>query len=169
MAFPSKPGKMRTSETVRRRLEIQGFTAMDDEALCQIGPWLRLTPAACTALVMMGTALALPELLWAVVPFAVAGAVFQRHPFDYIYNIGLRRLTRTGPLPANGAPRRFACGMAAVWIAGTAAAFTAGLAPLGYALGGILGAVGLLVSTTHFCIPSLVYRLLTRTLRVQPA
>ena len=160
---------MKPSEAARRRLEIQGFVGLDDKTLCEVGPWLRFTPGACTAIIVVGTALALPLVLWALVPLALLGAVFPRHPFDYLYNFGLRRVTGTGPLQPTGAPRRFACGMASIWIAATAAAFAAGLAPLGYALGGILASVGLLVSTTHFCIPSLVYRLLTGTLRVQPA
>ena len=156
------------SPVTRRRLEIQGFVGLEDACLAEVGPWLRLTPGLCTAVIVAGTVLALPALLWALVPIAVFGAVFPRHPFDYIYNYGLRRLTHTRPLPANGTPRRFACGMAAVWIAATALAFTLGVAPIGYAMGGILGAVGLLISTTHFCIPSLVYRVLTGTLRLQP-
>jgi hypothetical protein len=154
---------MDVSASVRRRLEVQGFSGLSDESLREVGSWLRLTPALCTTIVMIGTALALPALLWVLVPIALFGAVFPRHPFDYIYNIGLRRVTGTRPLPPNGPPRRFACGMAAVWIGATAAAFTAGYAPLGYSLGGVLTAVGLLVSTTHFCIPSLVYRFVTRT------
>lgn len=157
------------SATIRRRLEIQGFVGLDEATLCEVEPWLRFTPAVCAMLMGLGTALALPVLLWALVPIAALGAVFPVHPFDFVYNYGLRRLTGTRPLPSNGPPRRFACGMAAVWLAATAAAFMAGAAPVGYALGGVLTAVAALVSTTHFCIPSLVYRLLTSRLRVSTA
>jgi len=151
------------SPVTRHRLEVQGFIGLSDESLREVGPWLRLTPALCTTIVMIGTALALPALLWVLVPIALFGAVFPRHPFDLIYNVALRRSTGTRALPPNGAPRRFACGMAGLWVGATAAAFTAGVPPVGYALGGVLTAVGLLVSTTHFCIPSLVYRFVTRT------
>jgi hypothetical protein len=151
------------SSVTRHRLEVQGFTCLSDASLREVGPWLRLTPGLCTTIVMIGTALALPALLWLLVPVALFGAVFPRHPFDLFYNLALRRFTGTSVLPPNGAPRRFACGMAAVWIGATAGAFTAGYSPLGYALGGVLSAVGLLVSTTHFCIPSLIYRFVTRT------
>ena len=157
------------SSVTRRRLEVQGFIGLSDESLREVGPWLRLTPALCTIIDMIGTAFALPVLLWVLVPIALFGAVFPRHPFDLIYNVALRRFTGTHALPANGAPRRFACGLAGVWIAATAAAFTVGMAPVGYVLGGVLAAVGLLVSTTHYCIPSLVYRVLTGTLQKQAA
>jgi hypothetical protein len=148
------------SPRVRWWLGIQGFAGLDEIRLAQIEPWLRFTPALCTTLMGLGTALALPELLWALAPVAALGALFPVHAFDLIYNHLVRRLTGTGPLPPNGAPRRFACGVAALWLAATAGAFEAGLTPLGYALGGVLTAVAALVSTTHVCIPSLAYRLI---------
>ncbi len=158
---------MAISAVMRRRLEIQGFCDLDDAVLSEVEPWLRFTPALCATLMGVGTALALPPLLWALVPVAALGAAFPAHPFDLVYNYGLRRLTGTRPLPPNGAPRRFACGMAAVWLMATAAAFTAGAPVVGYVLGGVLTAVAGLVATTHFCIPSLVYgALFGRRLRV---
>lgn len=157
------------SPVVRKRLEIQGFTGLDDATLCEVGPWLRFTPLVCAALMGLGTALALPALLWALVPVAALGAVFPVHPFDLVYNFGLRRVTGTRSLPPNGAPRRFACGMAALWLAATASAFMVGAAAVGYVLGGVLTSVAALVGTTHFCIPSLMYRLLTGSLRTQIA
>jgi hypothetical protein len=156
------------SPVVRRRLAIQGFVGLDDAGLCEVERWLRFTPALCTTLIAAGTALAFPPLLWAMAPIAALGAVYPRHPFDVVYNLTLRRLTGTRPLPPNGAPRRFACGLAAVWVAATALYFAVGVAPLGYALGGMLVLVGAIVSSTHFCIPSLVFRFLTGTLRATP-
>lgn len=80
------------------------------------------------------------------------------HPFDYIYNYGIRRKTDTGPLPERGAPGRFACGLGTVWLVATAWAFYAGMMLTGYTLGALLVLVAGLVSTIHFCIPSLIYR-----------
>ena len=48
--------------------------------------------------------------------------------------------------------------MGAVLVLVTAWAFSAGHLVVGYALGGILTFVVLLVSTTDICIPSLIYR-----------
>ncbi len=167
MTDATQTSRVAISTVTRKRLEIQGFCDLDDAVLSEVEPWLRFTPALCATLMGLGTALALPALLWAVVPIAALGAIFPAHPFDLVYNYGLRRLTGTRPLPPNGPPRRFACGMAAVWLVATASAFMVGATVAGYVLGGVLTAVATLVATAHFCIPSLAYgALFGRRLRV---
>jgi hypothetical protein len=108
----------------------------------------------------VGTALGSPVVLLALAPFAALGAILNRHPFDFLYNGLVRHVTKTRPLPPHAAQRRFACGMAAGWLIGTAWAFHIGATQLGYWLGGALTAVALLVSVTHFCIPSMIYNTL---------
>lgn len=142
------------------RLDAQGYVNVDRQTMRQVEPWLRWSPAFCALVMGTGTVLASPWILWALAITAALGTLLPSHPFDYVYNLGVRRLTGTPPLPPNGAPRRFACGMATLWLVGTGAAFAADLAVLGYVLGGILTAVAALVGTTHFCIPSLVYGLI---------
>lgn len=146
--------------TVCDRLDVQGYTHVEPDTLAAAEPWVRWSPAICTTIIAIGTALASPWILWGLVPLAVLGAAYSRHPFDYIYNLGVRRLLGTPPLPPHGAPRRFACGLAAAWVTATGAAFAVELDALGFVLGGMLIAVGALVSTTHFCIPSIIYGLL---------
>ena len=160
---------MTISPTTRKRLEMQGFVCTEDPAFARVAPWLRLTPALCTATMALGTALASPVILGVLMLIAEAGAIFTVHPFDLIYNHGLRRLTGTQPLPQNGAPRRFACGVAAVWLAATAFAFGSGSTTLGYVLGSVLTAVAAVVSVSHFCLPSLIYTRLFgyRRLRIE--
>jgi hypothetical protein len=148
---------MAISETTRQRLETQGFTGLDDTRLAEVEPWLRFTPAVCAFLMGVGTALASPAFLWGLATVAALGAIFPAHPFDLVYHFGIRRLTGTRALPANGAPRRFACGLAAVWLSATGAAFGADAAIVGYAMGGLLTAMASIVALTHFCIPSLIY------------
>ncbi len=150
---------MSISNSTRSFLETQGYVGIDERTLSAVAPWVRWSPSICTSIIVFGTALASPWVLWALVPFALAGALMTRHPFDYIYNLGVRRLSGTPPLPEHGAPRRFACGMAAAWVAATGVAFAGGAPAAGYALGGVLSAVGALVSITHFCIPSTIYGL----------
>jgi hypothetical protein len=147
---------------VRRRLEAQGFLGLDDVALAEIGPWLRWSPALCAVFMATGTILASPPVLWALAVTALLGAILPAHPFDIFYNHVVRQLTGTRPLPHHGPQRRFACGIAAAWLIGTALAFHQGAAALGYVLGGTLTIVAGIVSTTHFCIPSLVYNTLLR-------
>ncbi len=146
------------SGTVRRRLDIQGFDRIKDETLAPVAPWLRLAFGLCALLAGIGTAAASPSVLLVLTPIAFLGAVLPVHPFDLIYNYGIRFVTGTSPLPRRGAPSRFACGLAVVWLIGTIWAFNAGLTFLGYLLGGTMTGIALLVGTTDICIPSLIYR-----------
>jgi hypothetical protein len=82
------------------------------------------------------------------------------HPFDLLYNYGARYLTGTRPLPHQGPQRRFACAIATAWLLATGWALYTGSNLVGYALGVPLALVAALVSTTHFCIPSLMYNTL---------
>ena len=107
-------------DTVRRRLAAQGYCDLDEPALREIGPWLRWSPALCTTVMATGTILGSPVVLLGLAPLAALGAALNRHPFDYLYNGIVRHLTKTRPLPPHAAQRRFACGVASVWLVGTA-------------------------------------------------
>jgi len=148
------------SPKIRHRLEIQGFVDTDIDILAETAPWLRLAFGLCTVIAATGTVMGSPAILLGLAPIAALGAIFPVHPFDLIYNLGIRRFTGTHPLPRRGAPSRFACGLGAVWLIGTAALFLEGISLAGYILGGSLVAVGTLVATNHICIPSMIYRLL---------
>jgi hypothetical protein len=148
------------SSCTLRRLDIQGFDTVEERALARVAPWLRLAFGFCALLAAVGTALTSPTILLILALIAVLAAALPVHPFDLIYNHGIRHLTGTGPLPKRGAPNRFACGLGAVWLLVTAWSFSSGHAVLGCTLGAALTAVALLVSTTDICIPSMICRLL---------
>ena len=145
---------------LRRRLEAQGFRSLDEVSLAEVGPWLRWSPALCTIVMAAGTILRSPPVLWALAAIALLGAVFPAHPFDLLYNGVVRHLTGTRPFPRHGPQRRFACGVAAVWLAGTGLAFHRGATTLGIVLGAALTVVAGIVAVTNYCIPSLVYNTL---------
>ena len=144
--------------TKKRRLEIQGFTEVDQGVLAETAPWLGFPYGICAILAAVGTALASPAVLLSLTFFSAWGAASSVHPFDYIYNYGIRHVTGTGPFPKRGVPGRFACGLGTVWLVATAGAFYSGMMLTGYILGVLLVLVAGLVGTTHFCIPSLTYR-----------
>jgi hypothetical protein len=154
---------MALSKTHRHRLDVQGFACVDDRTLSQTHHWLRMSPALCGTIAAAGIAIASPPVLWGLAVFAALGAILPFHPFDLIYNLGVRRLTGGPKLPANGIPRRFACGVGAVGLTGTGALFFTGLDVAGYLLGAALIATAAVVATTHFCIPSTVYGMLFGT------
>lgn len=156
------------SPSTVQRLHTQGFTAVDEAWLAEVAPWLRLSPALCATFAALGTATASPAILFALAGTAFLGAVLPFHPFDLIYNYGIRYVMRKRPLPPNGAPRRFACGIAAVWLVATALLFSAGETTAGYVLGILFVAVAGLVSTTDICIPSLVFNFFSRLIGATP-
>ena len=145
------------SATMRRRIEAQGFVGLSDGTLAEVGPWLRLAPGICMVWAAIGTYLGSATVLWALVPFAALGAVLPGHPFDVIYNYGIRYMTGTRELPRYNAPRRFACAVGTVWLGCTGWAFYAGAATLGYVLGGLLVVVAGMAAFTDFCIASFIY------------
>jgi hypothetical protein len=146
------------SARTRRRLDIQGFDTIPDRELAPVATWLRLAFGLCALLAGVGTAMASPTMLLGLAAIAALAAVSPVHPFDLIYNYGIRLVTGTGPLPKRGLPSRFGCGMGAVMLLPTAWAFSAGQSVLGYAAGGVLTLVALLVATTDVCLPSMMYR-----------
>ncbi len=160
---------MSISPVLRRRLEIRGISVSDDSEFIRLVPWIRTTFALCATLVAIATAFAFTPLLWAMVPIAALGAALPVHPFDLIYNRGVRRFTHTRRLPHNGAPTRFACAVAVPWLIATALAFSLGVTWLGYTLGALLATVAGIVSVTHFCIPSAIYQILTGNGSIVPA
>jgi hypothetical protein len=151
---------MTISSTLRRRLDMQGFTCADDTTLARTHLWLRWSPGLCAAITAAGTALASPTVLWTLAPFAALGAILPFHPFDLVYNLGLRHLSGGPALPRNGAPRRFACAVGSVWLITTGWLFFAGLDGAAYTLGAAFVATATLVTSAHICIPSMVYRAL---------
>jgi hypothetical protein len=99
-------------------------------------------------------------MLGMLVPFAFLGGVSDGHPFDVIYNHGIRHLLRDAELPAYRAPRRFACLMASVMLSTTAIFFAVGLDTAGYLLGSAMTLMATMNVLTGICGPAVLYGLL---------
>jgi Domain of unknown function (DUF4395) len=145
--------------TVRGRIQAQGFCGLDDKTYAQINYPLRLSPAICMVWATVGTALASPTILWSLVPFAALGAILPGHPFDVLYNYGLRHLLGTPALPRYGARRRFVCALATIMLIATAWGFQAGMPLLGSIAAWSLVATAFVNVSTGFCITSFIVRL----------
>ena len=96
------------SATTSKRIEAQGYVGLSDATLIEVGPWLRFAPAVCMTWVAIATAFASAIALWALMPFAAVGAIFTGHPFEVVYNHGIRHVLGKPHLPPARAPRRFA-------------------------------------------------------------
>lgn len=134
-------------------LGTQGYRlSAGDARVLRVG--LRFPTALCLALVVIGLALESAVMIALLVPIGAVAGWTPRHPFDLIWNHGLRHLIRAPKLPPNPTRRRHAFKLATVWLAGVAALFAVGAATAALVLGGVLVAVCALVTVTNFCIPS---------------
>lgn len=87
------------------------------------------------------------------------GAILPGHPFDVLYNHGLRHGLGTPALPRYGVRRRLACAVATIMIATAAWGFQAGMPMVGYIVGWSLVAVAFVNVSMGFCVPSFIVRL----------
>jgi hypothetical protein len=134
-------------------LDVQGYclTAEESHAL----RWgLRFPTALCLVLAVTGLALQSAVLILALVPIGLVAGWTRRHPFDLIWNHGLRHLNGAPELPPNPTPRRHAFKLATVWLLAVGLLFAFGQATAALILGGVMIGVCGLVTTTNFCIPS---------------
>ena len=134
-------------------LETQGYCLSAAEAR-SLHVGLRFPTALCLALVVTGLALESALMIALLVPIGAVAGWTSRHPFDLIWNYGLRHLAQAPALPQNPTRRRHAFKLATVWLAAVAVLFAVDATTAALILGGVLLAVCSLVTVTNFCIPS---------------
>jgi hypothetical protein len=142
-----------TTRWMDSNLAVQGYclTAEESRAL----RWgLRFPTALCLALVITGLVLQSAVLILALVPVGAVAGWSARHPFDLIWNHGLRHVTGAPELPPNPTPRRHAFKLASIWLLAVGLLFTLGEITAALVLGWILVGVCGLVTVTNFCLPS---------------
>ena len=144
------------SMVMRERIEAQGFCGLDDGFLSQINYPLRLAPAICLVWTATGTALASPAILLALVPFALMGALLPGHPFDVVYNLGLRHILKGPALPPYGMRRRLACVAASIVLSASALSFGFDARTLGYIFGAMVTMGTLTNVITGICPPAMI-------------
>ena len=144
------------STTARERIQAQGFCGLSDASYAQINYPLRLSPGIMMLWVAVGTVLASAKILWTLVPFTALGAILTGHPFDVLYNQGLRYLLGTQELPRYGLRRRLAFAVATTMTTLAAVAFQAGVPLVGYIVGGAIVASTFLQVFTGICGPAVL-------------
>ena len=156
------------SSATRSRLEVQGYKGFTDRELLDFRFGIRFAYYSCGALVLTGLALSNVIILTVALAVAFFGTLPPYHPFDYLYNYGVRRLLNKPKIPPRSNQGRFACGIATVWLAGVILLMNAELYVWAYLAGGILLCIAALVSMTDICIPSIMYNFLFKR-RAYPA
>jgi uncharacterized protein DUF4395 len=149
-------------------LSTQGYCLQGDEARgLRIG--LRFPTALCLSLVIVALAIQSWPMLLVLAGIGLIAGFTSRHPFDLLWNHGLRHLTAAPELPPNPARRRHAFKLATAWLLAVAALFIAGASTTALVLGGVLVAVCGLVTATNFCVPSTLLAWWEDRSRRQPA
>jgi hypothetical protein len=145
------------SATCRRRLHVQGYQNYSDQELNDYKYGIRFAYYLCGSLVILGLLLTSINVLIVMMAIAFLGTLPPYHPFDYLYNYGVRHLINKPKLPPRSNQGRFACGIATIWLGMVIYLFYSGFYVWGYIAGGILVSVAALVSTMDICIPSMIY------------
>jgi hypothetical protein len=136
-------------------LSVQGYqlSAQQRRAL-RVG--VRLPTGLCLALVLTGLVARSAVLILALVPIGAVAGWTPRHPFDAVWNHGLRHLHGAPPLPPNPHRRRHTFKLATVWLAGVGALLASGQPAAALGLGAVLVGVCVLVTATNICVPSIL-------------
>lgn len=145
------------SATRINRLKAQGYCGYSDAELSALAFGNRFAYIVCGTIVAIAVAAANIPTLIVMTIVAFFGIILQYHPFDYIYNHVLRGMLNKPKLPPRSKQLKFTCIIATLLLVTTTYLFYVDLATAGYVLGGLLVAVSFIVSTTDFCIPSMIY------------
>jgi len=151
---------MNLSNRIENRLKMQGFSCEPGSVETEVAPWLKFTPTLSALWIFTGTILASPMVLWVFSILAAIGAAMSQHPFDLIYNYGLRHISDSKPLPSNPLPRRFSMLIAALWSIVTGILFASGYITAGYISGAIMVTAASLNTFSYFCLGSWIFRYL---------
>ena len=147
----------RLNAFTKNNLNKQGFGKLDDEAKSRIALPLRFTPAVAITLIVIGLALQSPIWLGAMALVSLSGVLFPSGmPIDLFYNLVVRHIFSEPALPPTPTPRRFSYLLSAVFLAGSALSFYYGLPVVGFILGGLVAIAGTVLTTTLWCLGSLV-------------
>jgi len=139
---------------MRKRLEAQGFTGLDEGHLSDLAPWVRVVSATFTGWIAVGTLLESPLVLFACAPLAFLGVVLPWHPLDSIYQHGFRRMIDSPAMPPTSSQRRWAYAIVTVWLLAAGFAFARDARIVGWILGGALAIAEAVHATTLFCVLS---------------
>jgi Domain of unknown function (DUF4395) len=136
-----------------RNLAVQGYCLSGEESRAL--RWgLRFPTAMCFALVATGLSLQSALLILALVPIGALAGWTKGHPFDLIWNHGLRYMTGAPEVPPNPTPRRHGFKVGTVWLLAVGVLIAVGETTAGLILGATLLAACGLLTVTNFCIPS---------------
>jgi hypothetical protein len=138
---------------MRSNLSTQGNCLSDAERR-ELSVGLRFSTGLCLTLVLVVLALESPVMVFALSVIGVIAGFSARHPFDHLWNYGVRHLVGGPPLPPNPTRRRHAFKVAIAWLVVVGGLLAAGATIVALALGELLVAACATVTATNLCLPS---------------
>lgn len=138
---------------MRSNLTTQGYCLSDAERR-ELWLALRISTGLCLTLVLVALALESPMMVFVLWGIGVIAGFTARHPFDHVWNLGVRHLVGGPPLPPNPARRRHAFKVATAWLAVVGVLLSVGATTVALVLGGLLVAACATVTATNLCLPS---------------
>jgi hypothetical protein len=137
----------------RSNLTTQGYCLSDAERR-ELWLGLRFSTGLCLTLVVLALALESPAMMFVLSGIGAIAAFGARHPFDHLWNRGVRHLVAGPSLPPNPVRRRHAFKVATAWLVVVGGLLAAGATIVALALGGLLVAACATVTATNLCLPS---------------
>jgi hypothetical protein len=152
---------MNVGAWMRSNLTTQGFCLSDDQRR-ELAVGLRFSTGLCLGLVIVALALESSMMIFALCGVGAIASVAAGHPFDHLWNHGMRHLVRGPALPPNPKRRRDAFKVATVWLAVVGTLLATGAATVAVVIGGLLVAACATVTATNLCLPSEAFAWLER-------
>jgi hypothetical protein len=147
---------------LRRRIEVQGYKGLTDREIAEAAPWLRFTPALNALALACATLMRSVPLLLILAAIMALGAVFRRHPFDWVYGGFVRPFENSPPLPRSGGRRRLVFASGVPWLLCLAWLFHSGRDFWAMLLGFVTASMIALLAVAYICIPSELMERLSR-------
>jgi hypothetical protein len=144
---------MNAGSWMRSNLSTQGYCLTDAERR-ELSIGLRFSTGLCLSLVSLALVLESATFLFVMVAIGAAASFTSRHPFDYLWNHGLRRLFGGPQVPPSPTRRRQAFMVATVWLLLVGTLFVLGVTTAALVLGFTLVAACAVVTATNLCLPS---------------
>jgi len=138
---------------MRSNLTTQGYCLSDGERR-ELWLGVRFSTGLCLTLVVLALALESPVMVFVLAGIGAIAGFSARHPFDHLWNHGVRHLVGGPPLPPNPTRRRHAVKIATAWLAVVGGLLAGGATIAALALGGLLVAACATVTATNLCLPS---------------
>jgi hypothetical protein len=171
-------------ESTRKLLLMQGFCTRDinnDPKLSRLARW---TPLSCATFGATGISIGIFPLLAVICPCTISviagfwlksgwffiilglltltGGLTKRSIYDRLYNLVLRPVLHTSPIPEHGAPRRFGCAIGGTMFIISGIGFLNHITWLAFSPAIFMIVFAAIAGLTQWCFASNIYMFLFR-------